>query len=403
MKILYLVHQFFPEGYYGTEKFILNTVKMVQKNGNKVKVITYSLHNPDTFPTADAEILSKEYVYEGVPVLAFRHRNVPPDSHVHLQDEQVFAFAQTILARENPDLVHVGHPMRVAGFVQACMKLNIPYIVTITDFYLQCVRGIMLRPNQLLCEGPEEGRACETHCHIPGVRERLAAARSIMASARFLLAPSEFVAAMLQKEFQIPVQVIHHGMSYRKIKRNHRVYGHNDTITFFYGGSLTSHKGVHLIIEAAKQIDSNRMRIKIYGTGDPGYTEHIHRMAAADSRIEFCGKYTENDLSEIYQQVDAAIVPSIWYENYPLTLHEALASGIPALVSNVGGMAEKIKDGYNGYTFRLGDANALAARMKQLVSDPSLLNHFKANLSNFMIPTIEQEIYSYSRIYSSIV
>lgn len=192
-------------------------------------------------------------------------------------------------------------------------------------------------------------------------------------------------------------------MSYGKIKRNQKVYRPGDPVTFFYGGSLHPHKGVHLIIEAVKSLDLDQIKVKIFGSGGPEYTENLHRMAGSDSRIEFCGVYTENDLQEIYQHVDVAIVPSLWYENYPLTLHEALASGIPALVSNVGGMAEKIKDGHNGYTFRFGDANDLAEKMKQLIMDPTVLNHFKSNLSKFMIPTIEQEAYTYERIYNSIV
>lgn len=403
MKIVYLVHQFYPDYYTGTEKFVLNTARMMQKNGHKVKVITYSLANPSSNPQIYKEILSHEYVYEGVPVLAFRHRNIPPDVSNHLEDAQVLEFAEQILAREKPDLVHVGHPMRVSGFVHACMKRKIPYIVTLTDFYLQCIRGILVQANGGLCDGPHSGKACEIHCKIPGMRARLITARTILASARYILAPSQFVAAMLQKEFRIPVKVLNHGMNYSKIRRNHKVYKSGDPITFFYGGSLNPHKGVHLIIEAVKKIHLNQMKVKIFGSGDPLYTEGLRNLAGSDSRIEFCGVYAENDIQEIYQQVDVAIVPSVWYENYPLSLHEALASGIPALVSNVGGMAEKIKDGHNGYTFRLGDADDLADKMLRLVMHPSLLNHFKANLSKFMIPTIEQEIYAYERIYNSVV
>jgi len=403
VKIVYLVHQFFPEFYTGTEKFVLNIARMVQKNGNKVKVITYSYQNPNSFTRTRGEILFKEYMYEGIPVLAFRHRNIPSDV---FKDRRVANFAKEVLAREQPDLVHVGHPMRVGGFIYACIRRRIPYIVTLTDFYLQCKRGIMVRADHNLCDGPHGGGACKTYCHIPGIRNRLAAATTIMKTARYLLAPSRFVAAMLQKEFHVPVTVLNHGMSYRKIRRNDNVYKPGDPITFFYGGSLSAHKGVHLIIDAMKKIDLEQIKVKIYGSANVWnvpYVEELRRSAAADPRIEFCGEYTENDIQDIFQHVDVAIVPSVWYENYPLTLHEALASGIPALVSGVGGMAEKIKDGYNGYTFRIGDSDDLAHRMRQLALNPTEINHLKSNMSKFWIPTIEQETYAYERIYNSIV
>jgi len=50
------------------------------------------------------------------------------------------------------------------------------------------------------------------------------------------------------------------------------------------------------------------------------------------------------------KEIDVLIVPSIWYENYPLILHEALVCNVPVITSNIGGMAEKISDGFNGYT-----------------------------------------------------
>lgn len=403
MKVLYLVHQFYPEFYMGTEKFVFNTARMVQKNGNKVKVITYSPQDENEFQQRHGDILYKEYVYRGVPVLAFRHLQAEPDFNSRLSDPQLLDFAEGILAHENPDLVHVGHPMRVSGFVHACMKRGIPYIVTLTDFYLQCMRGIMVRSNQDLCDGPQGGLTCEHHCQIPGVGERLATAKAILASARFVVAPSQFVSSMLQKEFKSPVKVLPHGMSYSKVKRNQKVYNPGDPITFFYGGSISPHKGVHLIIEAAKKIESDRLRVKIFGSGDRHYTEMLRSMAGDDARIEFCGVYTEADIQEIYQHVDVAIVPSVWYENYPLALHEALVSGIPAVVSNVGGMAEKIQDDHNGYTFRLGDAGDLADKMLRILMHPTQLNLFKANLSKYMIPTIEQEVYAYEQIYKSII
>jgi glycosyltransferase involved in cell wall biosynthesis len=118
--------------------------------------------------------------------------------------------------------------------------------------------------------------------------------------------------------------------------------------------------------------------------------------------VELCGLYAEADIQQIYQDADIAIVPSVWYENYPLVLHEALACHVPVLTSNVGGMAEKVKDGINGFTFRVGDASHLAERIKELLNNPSLLNIFKSNMNQIHIPAVEQEAYLYESIYFSL-
>ena len=78
--------------------------------------------------------------------------------------------------------------------------------------------------------------------------------------------------------------------------------------------------------------------------------------AKEDPRIEFKGYYEFNDVEKILQDIDVVIVPSIWYENAPLTISTSLAYGIPVITSDVGGMSEAIKDGQNGLTFRIGDA-----------------------------------------------
>jgi glycosyltransferase involved in cell wall biosynthesis len=65
-------------------------------------------------------------------------------------------------------------------------------------------------------------------------------------------------------------------------------------------------------------------------------------------------------------------------------------------------MAEKVQDGYNGFTFRTGDAGHLAERIVQLLDDPTLLNTFKANMRQVQIPSIEQEAAAYETIYNSL-
>lgn len=66
MKVIYLVHQFYPEFYSGTEKVVLNIASMTQKSGNIVKVITYSFCNDTFFDNETNGMLSREYSYKGI-------------------------------------------------------------------------------------------------------------------------------------------------------------------------------------------------------------------------------------------------------------------------------------------------------------------------------------------------
>jgi glycosyltransferase involved in cell wall biosynthesis len=402
LNILYLVHQFFPDAYTGTEKFVLNMAKAMLRNGHRVKVATYSRRDLETYPSAHGEIAHQEYDYEGVPVLAYRHRQLDPAQSFDIGNPDLAAFAEKVIVQEKPDLIHIGHPMRAMEFMQAGLRLGVPYIITLTDFWFICPKGIMLHTSRNLCAGPEQGAACLLHCQIPGAQQRFASHIPLLQAARKILSPSVFLASMIKYSLpDLQVEVLNHGINHDPGLKNNKVYKRGDKLTLFYGGSLNDHKGVHLIVEAMSRIPSNRLKLKIYGTGSAAYTEKIQQAAARDRRVELCGLYSENDLPNIFQNVDIAVVPSVWYENYPLVLHEALCYNIPALVSDAGGMAEKVQDGVNGYKFRLGESEHLAERIRALLANPTLLNTFKSNMNNGLIPTIEQETYAYESIYYS--
>ena len=85
-----------------------------------------------------------------------------------------------------------------------------------------------------------------------------------------------------------------------------------------------------------------------------------------------------------------------------MTLHEALACNIPVIATKLGGMAEKIKDGFNGFLFKMGDSRHLQTVLERIVNDPRVLNSLKRNIDSTAIPGVEQEAYGYSRAYKMI-
>ncbi|TYP78132.1 glycosyltransferase family 4 protein [Paenibacillus methanolicus] len=400
LSILYLVHGFFPESYTGTEKFVLNMAKEMQRRGHRVKVAAYSRLVPEEAPLAFGDVLGHEYEFEGIPVLAYRHRGQDPAQAAGFGDHSLLALAESMLIREQPNLLHVGHAMRGMEFVQAARNLGIPYVMTLTDFWFACPRSNLLRVDKQLCAGPEGGVACMTHCQIPYAADRLNAQMPLLLGASRIVAPSVFLASFVKQALPaLPIEVLPHGIRQETVVPNAKRYGKSSPITLIYGGSLNEHKGVHVLIAALAKVPSRRLRLHIYGSGEPVYEAAIRRAAARDSRISFLGPYAEGDIPRLYQEADMAAVPSVWYENYPLALHEALAAHVPVLTSNIGGMAEKIVDGLNGYTFRAGDARHLAERIRMVARDPALLNGLKDNIRAMPLPDVGAEADAYESIY----
>lgn len=406
MKILYLVHQFYPEYQTGTEKFVFNIAHMAQKMGHKVKVITYNVKSMNFFRNRIADVQYDTYFYEGLNVLAYRSDNEPANLHYDINANLATEFAEEILRREKPDLIHVGHLMRVYPLILAAQRLNIPYIITLTDFHSICPKIILAPTKNSLCSGPSGGKTCKEFCgDLPEnyIKERLRITKDILLQARAVFAPSKFLASVFEHEVEgLTVNVNHHGIPQPDIYIHRKHYNAGDKIRFGFLGYLAHHKGVHILIEAYKKLQSSQASLSFFGSSSPEYMKTIKSMAK-DTDIEFHGPYHSSDLPGIFDQIDVLVTPSINYETYLFVLHEAFIYEVPVIGTDLGGMKEKIEDDFNGFTFTAGDVNELSSIMQKIVDNPEILNELKTNIRNKMvIPIVEQEAYAYNLAYRAL-
>src|SRR5262249_52866591 len=159
-----------------------------------------------------------------------------------------------LIQRESPEIVHVGHSMRVAELIKSAAQLRIPYVVTLTDFFMMCPKYNLIRSNGSLCNGPELGLACRQYCtELPAekIPKRLATAREFLRKANAITAPSRFLTQTFQREFgDVQFKIVPYGLSLDTLTRNLRRYKRGDRIVFCYAGSLNPHKGVHILVDA---------------------------------------------------------------------------------------------------------------------------------------------------------
>ena len=409
MKILYLVHRFCPEYFTGAERVILNLATMMQICGHRVKVFTYSFHPPSFYDRSLGSIAIKEFVHEGVPVLAFRYRNTPDDIDFGFESPALSEVAADLIRREGPDVVHAGHTMRVGELLKSAQQLGIPCVVTLNDFFMMCPKQTLVRSDGSLCGGPESGRACGEYCSelpVEAIPKRLAAARDFLTKAKTVAAPSCFLAAIHQREFgPITIKPVRNGLPLDTLECNMRRYERGDSVVFCYAGPLDSHQGVHILIEAFMSVRSASASLRIHGTKDApeSYACMLKERARPDKRIEFRGEYASLQLGRVLESVDVMVIPSLWHESHPLVLGEALASNVPVIVSDVGGMTETVEDNVNGFVFAMGDTAHLTEVLQKVVDAPEVLNPLKGNINQMVVTTVEQEAYAYERIYNQIL
>lgn len=405
MKILYLVHQFFPQFQAGTEKFIFNTASMAQQTDHIVKVATYDCEESSKFTSDEFGVYSKQFSYQGLRVLAFQYKNEPPGLHYNMDETLGVQFAKSLLQKEAPDLIHVGHLMRVYPIVLLAIEFGIPYVLTLTDFHLLCPKILLMPTSDTLCTGPEGGEACARFCsELPTsfIKQRLALSTKILQNAKALIAPSKFVAEVFQREIpRIKVIVNNHGVRQSNLHPTEKIYRDGDDLTFGFIGNLAVHKGAHHLIKAFSEMNHPRSRLLIYGTGRPEFVTKLHQLAG-ESKIEFRGSFKADTLPDVLKEIDVFVNPALWYETYSFVNHEALSSEIPVVSTKLGGMHEKIVEGKNGFTYPAGDSEALKSILSSLVEMPAQLNDLKRYIRlETLIPTVEQEFYRYGQIYNS--
>ena len=140
--------------------------------------------------------------------------------------------------------------------------------------------------------------------------------------------------------------------------------------TIGFVGEIHPRKGVHILIDAMKQVDIP-CELVLVGSGDSEYTQYVSKMAKTlNCSVYFLG--FREDAKRLYQWMDVVVLPSIKYESFGMVLLEAMRAGKPVICSDFGGMKEVVVDRKTGFIVPAGDAHSLAMVIKYLLSNRKL-------------------------------
>jgi glycosyltransferase involved in cell wall biosynthesis len=132
---------------------------------------------------------------------------------------------------------------------------------------------------------------------------------------------------------------------------------------FLFVGRLEKLKGAQTLIPVFRNYP--KARLLVAGTGN--YETELRRLAEGSENIQFLGHCSEQQLTPLYRQAVAVIVPSLWYENSPMVLIEAFRHGTPAIARGFGALPEMIEENGGGLVYRTEEE--LVAAMDELLED----------------------------------
>lgn len=161
---------------------------------------------------------------------------------------------------------------------------------------------------------------------------------------------------------------------------------------YIYLGRLASEKGVSTLIDAFASLP--QLTLKIVGTGPEAEALQARAAAHQLSNIEFLGYKSGHELEALTAGARAIIVPSVWYENNPMTVIEAYSLGIPAIGARIGGIPEIIPEGVTGFTFPAGDTAALREKILEMQNlDPRSYDAMRHHALAFARENFDPEAY----------
>ena len=143
-------------------------------------------------------------------------------------------------------------------------------------------------------------------------------------------------------------------------------------------------KGVQILAQALQQIPNARVELVIHATHADQHgmanREKVLRIAETDSRIHIKPTLDRSHISDAIAQFDLLAVPSQWLETGPLVVLESFAAGTPVIGSDLGGIAELVRHGIDGWLVPAKDVKAWANAIAYLSENPKTIAQLKQSI-----------------------
>jgi len=284
---------------------------------------------------------------------------------------------RSLVSRERPQLVHFHNTLPLispAGYYAAKAE-GVPVVQTLHNYRLLCPNALFFRDGHVCedCQGKLVPWPGVFHACYRGSRPASAAVATMLTAHRGLRTWTEQVDVYIVTTEFAREKFVRGGLPAEKliVKPN---FLHpapdpgeaRDAYALFVG-RLSAEKGVDTLLAAWKR-SGILMPLKIVGDGP--LSNVVANALGALERVEWLGRQPRERVLALMKGASVLVFPSTCYENFPVTILEAFATGLPVIASDLGGMSSLIDHGRTGLRFRPGDPEDLAAKVGWALAHP---------------------------------
>lgn len=383
MKILQVNKFHYPRG--GADKYYLDLSLSLEKAGHEVA--NFSMHHPKNLESSWSKYwLTRVSFNENLGLLA--KLKIIGRVIYSLEAKRKF---KKIVKDFRPDIIHIHNIYHhiSPSILSVSRRFKIPVVMHLHDYKLIC-------PNHTLFVKGKNCDSCRGHKYFNCVKKRCLK-NSFFAS--FLVALEMYIHHRILKIYQKNISlfiapsehmkkiclyfgwdkiakdkflVVYNSYSQELIVTQ-KSLNNQESVSFenslnsqenylLYFGRLGEEKGIDVLLNA---ISRTAEKLKIVGSGEEGAKLKL-KVESLKLRVEFLGYKSGEELRLLISGAKAIVMPSIWQENMPLSLLEAMSLGKTVIASKIGGFPEIIEDGLSGFLFEPGNFRDLASKINAL-------------------------------------
>lgn len=371
MRILQVNKFYYPRG--GADKYFINLTDALRKAGNEVAI--FSMAHPENLPSEFSDYFVSRIDFNNG---SWRDKLKSPGRIIYsFEAKRKF---KKLIEDFRPDIIHIHNIYHQISpsILAVAKKAGIPVVMHLHDYKLICP-NYQLFANGKICEACKPKKYCQCakkKCFKESFAQSLLASLEMFIhhsvlkiyekNISFFIAPSDFMKRKViefgwpKDKIGVVINPVFKTFTGEDNRSEDNSQPEEDYLLYF--GRLSKEKGTDVLIKAAALTG---VKLKFAGSGleEENLKEAVKE---AGAQADFLGFKDGIELRQIILKAKAVIIPSIWYENMPLSLLEALSLGKIVIASNIGGIPEIIKDGENGLLFNPCDVNDLKTKITLL-------------------------------------
>ena len=395
-----MVTTFYPPFHFGGDGvFVYRLSEALAERGHSVDVI----HSVDAYRlqhSAEPEVAFSHHANVNVHALRTKIPKLSALASHQFGSPAIYSpQLRELLDRGNYDVIHY-HNISLMGGPGVLRLGRAVKLYTAHEYWLVCPTHVLFKFNEVACVEKQCLFCTLKYRRPPQFWRYTGVMARCLREIDCVLAPSGFAQEKLRTDgVRCPITVLPHFVRMPPAQMEVKAHPNKARPYFLFVGRLEKLKGVQDLIRIFRKYDKADLLI----AGDGNYAGTLRDEARGLQHVHFLGAVNSSEISALYRDAIALLVPSLCYETFGLTAAEAMAHGTPVIARRIGALVEIIEKSGGGHLF--DTLEQCRDEMERLRIEPGLRRHLGERGRNAVAEnwTVDVHLAQYLQIAESLI